>query len=178
MRSVRENMYHAKDCRARLDFLNEGEVAYANTICAGTSTRRANLGDSGGPLVVAYPETGATQWLQVGVVQRAAINSDGTHVSAVYARVASYVEWIRKTTNGAVSFIAAPYPDDPEEIMTRIREVQAQILTLRTTVQSLRNNRTLLKQRIDEFKGVEGQDKHQQTTEDGILASISAILPQ
>ncbi len=129
-------------------------------------------------MVVAYPETGAMKWLQVGVITRAA-RIGGTHISTVTAKVASYAEWIRTTTNGAVSIIiAAPDPDDPEEITTRISEIKAQILTMQATVQSLQGNRTLLKQRIDEFRGMEGQDRKLQTTEDGILGSVSAILPQ
>ncbi len=45
-------------------------------------------------------------------------------------------------------------------------------------MQSLQSNRTLLKQSIDQFKGVEAQDKKLQTTEDGILNSVSTVLAQ
>ncbi len=52
---VRENLYHAKDCRDRLNIFEEARTAHDDTICSGTPTRRANFGDSGGPLIVSYP---------------------------------------------------------------------------------------------------------------------------
>ncbi len=104
----------------------------------------------------------------------------GDYISGIYTRTSSYVDWIHSTTQGAASLVSAPDPDEDDtgQITRQISEVNAQIGSLQVTVQSLQNNRTLLKQRIDEFKDMEGQDKRLETTEDGILNSLSAVLAE
>ncbi len=82
MRSVSASMHHAKDCRDRLDIKNEVQAVHDDTICSGTSTRRAHFGDSGGPLIVAYSGNGGTRWLQIGVANRPAITSAGSVLPA------------------------------------------------------------------------------------------------
>ncbi len=131
-------------------------------------------------MLVSYSVGGNTRWLQVGVLyQLARTTRPLSIISGIYSRVSSYSKWIKRTTKGAASLVDAPDPDDNiEEITRRINEVNSQINSLQTTVQSLQNNKTLLKQRIDEFKDVEGQDKTLQATENGILSSVSTVLTQ
>ncbi len=180
---ITENLYHAKDCRDRQNIFEEFRIDN-NSICSGTATKRVSFGDSGGPLIVSYSVGGNKRWLQVGVSNRVAISaaspSLNDYIGGIFARVSSYADWIHSTTQGAAPLVAAPDPeeDDADEITRRLSEVNAQISSLQATAQSLQRNRTLLKQHIDDFKGVEGQDKKLQTTEDGILSSVSTVLAQ
>ncbi len=188
MHSVSENLYHAKDCRNRLNIFQEAITVHDETICSGTSTRRNDSGDSGGPLIVSYSVDGNTRWLQVGVASRSAVsdtwnlrdNYKTAIITSVYMRVSSYADWLHSTTQGAASLVSGSDPDDDDidEITGRLSEVNAQINSLRATVQSLQTNNTLLKQNIDEFKDAERQDKVLQATEDETLNSLSALLAE
>ncbi len=177
---VTTTLYSAADCRARLQLLGEFLV-HDDTICAGSALKRAQHGDSGGALTVTYSAEGATSTLQIGVITHIGLEAEDRPVTTINARISSYADWIQTTTGGAVSPIvfippAEPEPDETEQLTTRLSTVNTQIRSLQDTVQDLQSNRALLKQRIDEFKGADGQDKKLQTTEDGILSSASAIL--
>ncbi len=186
---VTTTLYSAADCRARLDLDNE-ILVHDDTICAGRDLKRAERGDSGGALIVTYSADGVAKNLQVGVISHVGVaaRTDSAptiadSVTTISARISSYADWIRTTTGGAVSPIvftspAEPEPDETEQLTTRLSTVNTQIRSLQDTVQALQGNRALLKQRIDEFKGADGKDKKLQTTEDGILSSASALLPQ
>ncbi len=136
-------------------------------------------GDSGGPLIVEYSREGnQKRWLQVGVTNKRAWASEGTVATLIYARVSSYADWIERTTKGAAVPLRVPATDapDPEQLTIRLSQVEAQIASLETTVQSLESNRALLRQSLEELQKVAGQDVQLQTQEDGILNSVATIL--
>ncbi len=181
LRVAEEKLYYAVECRNELDFVGEESRTREDNICAGSSTKRISGGDSGGPLIVPYPRDGDIKWLQVGVASEIAVDLAGTIVVGLYARVSSYADWIQKSTGGAVSPIeysptAEPDLDDPEQITARLTQIQTQIESLRSTVLSLQGNKKQLKLNIDQLKDVERQDKHLQTTEEGILHSASTLI--
>ncbi len=177
--SVTANLYHSADCRDRLDFdaTWESQVLHADTICAGSATKRASWGDSGGPLIVAYSGEGDTQWLQVGVNNRFAKDRNAAKpLSSVYARVSSFAAWIETTTQGAVSAISSTM--DAEQLTTRLSQVQAQVRSLEQSVRSLHSKRDRLKRLLEQWQTAEGQDRALQTKEEGFLNSAATHLPR
>ncbi len=98
-------------------------------------------------------------------------------------RVSSYADWIQRETSYAVSPVAYYPPPDPdseerEQFTTRLSQIQKQVESLQSTVQSLQSVKNELKLSIDQLKDLDGQDKRQQTAEDGILNSVSTLLAQ
>lgn len=76
---------------------SSGDHMTDRMICAGFKTggRDSCNGDSGGPLVV---RDGPVRWLQIGVVSFGPKNCGEAGAPGVYARVASFVDWIISVT--------------------------------------------------------------------------------
>ncbi len=180
LRSVKIPLLHPEDCRRQLRFQYELEIAHEDTLCAGFREKLTNRGDSGGPLVVSYSSKEGIQWLLVGVASMRARDRFARIVTAIFTRVSSHTEWIRKQTGGAVSIVAAPaiIPDsnETEKFTDQLSQIEAQIRSLQAMVRSLQGSKDLLKQQIEQLQGIAEQNRRLQSTEDGILNSASTVL--
>ncbi|XP_054570126.1 mastin-like [Eptesicus fuscus] len=70
---------------------NTGQIIKEDMLCAGSEGQDSCQGDSGGPLVCSWKCT----WVQVGIVSWGYICGH-RDFPGVYARVMSYISWIRK----------------------------------------------------------------------------------
>ncbi len=184
MRSVNIRLYHAEDCVAQSSGFSR--VVDEDTLCAGTSTKRSNRGDSGGPLIVSYTGDGNLKYLQIGVTSLFAQtrSTAGSTATVVFARVSSFASWIKSTTENAVSPIdekggaTTILTQDASQMLNKLTQTQARILSLQGTVRSLQRDRDKIKGLISQIKGVDGQAKSLQTKTDSFLRSASTILEE